>query len=102
MKFGYNKKLYILFNPAVNVKHGYEYSSNFEGNMLFDDLASEAKIYQKGGLSYYDENHGINLSNLYFSLCMWMDKGSNDISITFNFPDITIFTIRSSFIFLCE
>ena len=86
----------------MNVKHGYEYSSNFEGNMLFDDLASEAKIYQKGGLSYYDENHGINLSNLYFSLCMWMDKGSNDISITFNFPDITIFTIRSSFIFLCE
>ena len=57
----------------MNVKHGYEYSSNFEGNMLFDDLASEAKIYQKGGLSYYDEKHGINLSNLYFlCVCGWI------------------------------
>ena len=86
----------------MNVKHGYEYLSNFEGNMLFDDPASKAKIYQKGGLSYYDENHGINLSNLYFSLRMRKDQGSNDISITVNFPDITIFTIRSSLIFLCE
>ena len=85
----------------MNVKHECEYSSNFEGNMLFDNPASKAKIYQKGGLSY-DENHGINLSNLYFSLCMRKDEGSNDISITFNFPDITIFAIRSSLIFLCE